>query len=311
VLRRFALSLLAVVAAGCNIVLGLDGLVADRDPGAAGGGGAGGAGSSATSGSTGSSGSCMGVCGTPGCGACPIVETVVVTAPAGTFSIDKYEVDNASYNLFLAAGPSFGLAPPECADNTSYEPGVITPLGYTSTELTDAQTICDAWNRFDREDERPVGCVDWCDAYAFCAWAGKRLCGDIAGGDYVVDAPGPHADAAVSEWFAACTGPSATAFPYGATYDDTVCSDDNGGPEPVGAYPQCEGGYPGIFDMSGNMAEWENACSDYNNPDWDQNCLLRGGTWYQTGAEAQCDAYRDVPRYNMADSIGFRCCSSG
>jgi len=311
VLRTLFACLAAALATGCNVILGLDGLVADREPGDAGGGGGAGTGGAAESSSGSASGPCAGVCGTPGCGACPVVDVVVVAAPAGTFTIDKYEVDNASYNAFLAQSPSPSLAPAACADNTSYIPGELTELGLTATDIAEANANCGEWNMFHREDDKPVACVDWCDAAAYCAWAGKRLCGDFAGGGYVIEMPGAHADPAVSEWFAACIGPSATAFPYGSNYDDTVCSDDNGGPEPVGAYPLCEGGYPGIYDMSGNVAEWDNACSDYNNPDWNQNCLLRGGTWYQTGAEAQCDAYRDVPRYNMADSVGIRCCSGG
>ena len=30
--------------------------------------------------------------------------------------------------------------------------------------------------------ERPVVCVDWCDAQAYCRAAGKRLCGRIQTG---------------------------------------------------------------------------------------------------------------------------------
>lgn len=301
------LTCLFLGASGCNLVLGLNDLVADRDPGAGGGTGGGDQG-----GAGGTGGGCSGVCGTPGCSACPNPNVVVIPAAAGTFAIDKYEVTNAEYALFLADNPPTSLAPPTCSDNTSYEPGVLTEIGFDPADIPGAQAACDNWKQFDSEPNRPVACVDWCDAYAYCAWAGKRLCGDFTGNLYdVTDGPGPHADPAVSQWFAACTGPSQTAFPYGSVYDDTRCSDDNGGPEPVGSYPACEGGYPGLFDMSGNMGEWDSACTDYNSPDYEQNCLVRGGTWYQTDVDAQCDAFRDTRRYNLSDGIGFRCCSDG
>jgi formylglycine-generating enzyme required for sulfatase activity len=293
---------------GCSTVLGLDDLVADR------GGGGVGAGSAT---GTGQGGGCLGPCGSPGCGACPVDNVVVVTTPTGTFAIDKYEVTNAEYNAFLATNPSLSLAPqPTCSYNGSFQPGALDQATIDlvldeGLPFEDPRPNCMAWSTDFNEPDRPAACVDWCDAAAYCAWAGKRLCGRYGGAGYDVTG-GPaegHADATVSEWFAACTGATGTAYPYGAGYEPNRCNDEASGPQQVGEFATCEGGYPGVFDMSGNVGEWDNGCTDFNSPDVLQNCLSRGGSWYQVMDELRCDTYRDIPRWSMGDGVGIRCCS--
>ncbi len=307
----------AFVLSGCVQVLGLDDLVADRGGGAAaeggggeqgGGDGAGGLGGAASGGGGGGDGQCAGVCGsTPACGACPDVGMVDV---GGLFTIDEHEVTNADYEAFLAVKPSLALAPmPACDWNDTYETGAVAQGPLTAEGLDDPTESCAAWKAGNSQPDRPVACVDWCDASAYCAWAGKRLCGKIGGGDYdVTDGPGPHADPAISEWFAACTGEAGDAFPYGPAYEAGRCNDENSRPQEVESYPGCEGGYVGLFDMSGNVAEWDDACTDFQSPTYQQNCLARGGSWYETAADLQCDRFRDTRRWNMSDGIGIRCC---
>lgn len=83
---------------------------------------------------------------------------VRVHAEAGTWCVDSSEVTRAQYAVFVASAdlpqPSF------CAWNNSYVP---------NDHWTDSP-----------HDGRPVTRVDWCDAYMYCAWAGKRLCGEHA-----------------------------------------------------------------------------------------------------------------------------------
>jgi formylglycine-generating enzyme required for sulfatase activity len=179
---------------------------------------------------------------------------------AGSFCIDRTEVSVESYAVFVAAvmpgnDPN---QPASCAWNTSYAPAISATA-----------------------PDHPVLGVDWCDAYAYCAWAGKRLCGKIGGGPNPYDS---FADKASSQWYAACSQDGLKAFPYGDVYDPLACNggdDPNPGPAPVGGTPGCEGGYPGIFDMSGNVWEWEDSCAaDTGATD---ACRARGGSLVNGG----------------------------
>ena len=223
--------------------------------------------------------------------ACPTGRGPAMVVAAG-FCIDSTEVTNGQFRDFLLSGPTVAMLPPECAWKTSYASG------------TGAADL-------------PVGNVDWCDAVAFCAWAGKRLCGKIGGGS------NDFADYALftkSQWFSACSHAGDRVYAYGSTFDGKACNDrayDAGAAIPVKSAPRCEGGYPGLFDMTGNVWEWEDSC--IRDPDGGPSlggdrCRARGGTWLDDNTEVRCDfdhlEHFDPRRSTARDYLGFRCCAN-
>jgi formylglycine-generating enzyme required for sulfatase activity len=213
-------------------------------------------------------------------------QMALIEAAGASFCIDTTEVTRAQYVTFLDAAPATTGQPAECAWNTSYSSGV------PNVDLT--------------QRDHPMVKVDWCDAFAFCAWAGKRLCGALAGGGPLTIAEAT--DPTKSEWMFACTRNGSRAYPYGQAESTTTCNTDapTGAAEAVGTRAACVGGFPGIFDMAGNVSEWENAC-DGRSPSGTFRCVDRGGSWQTNG---RCAYASDDDATGTSSDWGFRCCAT-
>ena len=236
--------------------------------------------------------------GTPlGDGACPGTHGAVpirVSSGASSFCIDATEVTSGDYQSFLDALAAGYVANqrPECAWNTNFAFGGSGDLSL------------------------PAVGVNWCDAFAYCEWAGKRMCGAIGGGSV------PHDDSigdpSKSQWLAACAhAPDGgiEAFPYGNAGSATACNGaerDASVSVDVGSLKACVGGYPGLFDMSGNVDEWIDSC-DHADGGGDC-CVSVGGGFHDY--ETSCGV-GDVPgtlcpgrtRNAQHSDLGIRCCS--
>lgn len=260
--------------------------------GSAGADDAGAGGSTAASGAAGS----LGSAGAPSECPCKLPTQTCVAGkclPRGpvmikvtSFYIDSTEVTAAQYAAFMAdKAVNVQAQAPECAWNDTFEPlflqGVAAPLA-----------------------DQPVTNVDYCDAAAFCAWAGKRLCGRISGGGLTLP---ELADPSQSQWFAACGGPTGQHYPYGGAYQSKACNDEDAGKHGlvnVGAFEKCSGYYPGLFDMLGNAQEWTDTC-DAKNGALD-GCERIGGSYTD---RQECSTSGLAHRNLRSPELGFRCCS--
>ncbi len=119
-------------------------------------------------------------------------------------------------------------------------------------------------------------------AKALCGQSKKRLCSD-------------------KEWRTACVGKGGAAYPYGRSFDPTKCNTEDEEEEErklgsVGQFKSCRSA-AGIFDMSGNVAEWT------------EESIVRGGDFTSSDDDASCHSGGKRAPSTQKTSIGFRCCS--
>jgi formylglycine-generating enzyme required for sulfatase activity len=243
-------------------------------------------------------------CGLTGC-PCPEGNHVPITVGTASFAIDATEVTVTQYSRFLEVR---GVVPERragdrCSFNESYQPVV------GSLNVDDNCVLGFDYERIlDEEPERPVVCVDVCDARDYCAWVHGRLCGATKG-ELATSSQGTSAD----EWFLACSGTAGSAYCYGATFSREACNVGGSGHGeiaiPVGSLPTCEGPVPGLFDLNGNANEWIGACDASSESPTLDPCYRVGGAFFQDDpASSRCDSGSLAYRSTLGNDNGFRCC---
>lgn len=205
----------------------------------------------------------------------------LVTGPGAVGCIDRTEVTNGQYDLFLAAtdgGPA-----------TDMDAGLPSGCGFTTTYRRKGGAVEAG------APEEPVAQVTWCDAFAYCRWAGKRLCGGVAS----------DRDAASGEWYAACSNGSTQPYPYGASFLQGACweNDISTSVRTVASRPTCTGGLPGVFDLGGNVREWIDSCDPAT------GCAAAGSYWASPASATGCRTSFDFAQTTADPALGFRCCT--
>jgi sulfatase modifying factor 1 len=221
---------------------------------------------------------------------CPSTSRGPEMIRTASLCIDSTEVTNEQYEEFLASGFRVDAASDvPCDPAEPYEPTA-------------------GWPPPDAKRAHPVTHVTWCAARAFCAWAGKRLCGKRfksgAGGPLEVALIGqPEHD----EWFAACSNDGTSPYPYGDVFADDACNGDAYGVRDTviaGSLETCTSAGSGIYDLSGNVWEWIDACETTG-----PGCYARGGAFNSPAPELACSYFLRAERDAGLDTVGFRCCA--
>jgi formylglycine-generating enzyme required for sulfatase activity len=216
----------------------------------------------------------------------------------GGYRIDQTEVTIGQYGQWVKTNPGLpGGSDTSCNWKTSYNEGG----GFTGGDAS----------------HHPVGLVDWCDAYYYCAAIGKRLCGKIGGGSYDYNEES-FKNNNISQWYRACSSGGTNTYPYGS--DGSMlglnCNVKVPGSRSesvvTGTLENCQtttANYAGVFDLVGNVYEWEDSCKVNPADSANVQCRARGGSFDSNTILDTCDASGFGIRNQKKESLGFRCCS--
>ena len=178
--------------------------------------------------------------------------------PVDGYCIDATEVTVGQYRAWLNDAPE-----------------LLTPAPCAQTELSPVPA--------EYADNEPMRKVTWCDAYSYCAAAGKSLCGATNGTTLAYDYLGTAIDA----WLLACS--------------DNVsgCNFASAGVIPVAASESCRTP-TGAYDLLGIVAEWTDTVQN-------AGCAHHGDSFDVTPSTCN-DAYGTLSCSGRYERIGFRCC---
>jgi len=252
-------------------------------------------------------------------------------ATVSDFRLDKYEVTVGRFRTFVNAGMGTQLNPPPADAGahatlaaSGWQPSFTASLqanpqaaavAFKCDSITQLQTWTDAPGD---NESRPMNCVTWYEAMAFCAWDGGYLPTE-------------------AEWnYAAAGGPEQRVYPWSnppggevvdgshisySPDDGTTCVGD-GAPAcaitdlvTVGSKPMGDGRW-GQSDLAGNVAEWTldwfvssymTPCNDCANLTATTKRVTRGGDFADNETFAREVARGHNAPETRGNYLGIRC----
>ena len=243
-------------------------------------------------------------------------------ATVSDFKLDNYEVTVGRFRSFVAAytQPMIATGAGKNANNPSdlgWEEAWNTSLPANAAVLN-AEVNCDSarqtWTDLEASNEtRPMNCVSWYVAQAFCIWDGGRLPTE-------------------AEWnYTAVGGSEQRVYPWGATVPEANaalavhdCRYDgmaNCSPldvAPVGSVIAGNGKW-GHSDLAGSMAEWNqdwhsnvypSPCSDCAQLTTSTMRVYRGGSYNSSSVGIKSASRLGIAQTTRSGTLGFRCARS-
>ena len=198
-----------------------------------------------------------------------------------SYWIDRYEVSNAQYAECVAM--KFCTKPMDSSSATR-------PDYFENKEYADY----------------PVIHIDWYQATAYCAWAGKRLPTE-------------------AEWEKAARGNEAYDYPWGNEIPSEIPAHINkfesGDTVPVDAFPEGKSPY-GVYNMEGNVWEWTSdqydqyyySKSPINDPHsviGGNDYVIRGYSWAYPFSRYEITTRNFSYILKHTYDLGFRCAKNG
>ncbi len=246
-------------------------------------------------------------------------------ATVSNFLLDRYEITVGRFRKFVAAySQSMIVAGAGKNPNNASDPGWDTtwnaslPANATAlTTVIQCNPTYQTWTASAGSNEdRPMNCIDWYEANAFCIWDGGRLPTE-------------------AEWnYAAAGGTDQRVYPWGATAPDCTYANyygaaggtdfcvlpGTGSTNNVGSEsPKGDGKY-GQADLAGNVWEWtldwfanpysQTSCTNCADTTAATSRILRGGSFFDS-ASFLLSSYRgDLVPTSRSYNFGSRCARS-
>jgi formylglycine-generating enzyme required for sulfatase activity len=254
-------------------------------------------------------------------------------ATVSDFHLDRYEVTVGRFRRYVAAVLN-GWTPAPGAGKHSHlsaggglndgtEPGWSTNWNTTENfpKTLDAWGLfsklgCDSnyptWTQVEGPNEnRPINCVSWYDAMAFCIWDGGFLPSE-AEWNYAAAAGAEHRK---YPWGTAEPGASTHAA-FACQYNGQGTCDGTEDIAPVGSFAMGTGKY-GQADLAGNVAEWtldfyqspypKTQCDDCANLFVTETRTARGGNFGNLPFQLHTGYRTTLHPFVRVSSVGIRC----